>query len=65
MNFKDLVLESRKHQDKTVSDDYVLVNGKYQLKNELERAEILKQEEEQRLSGALDRLRQLRKDLNV
>ncbi len=65
MDYLTLAIESRKHKDKSVSDDYVLVNGKYQLKSELERAEALKQEEEQRLSGALDRLKQLRKDLNV
>ena len=64
MDFKTLALESQKHTDKTVSDDYVLVNGKYQLRSELERSERFKLEEEQRLNVALNRLKKLRIELN-
>ncbi len=65
MDFKTLALESRKYTDKTVSDDYVLVNGKYQLSSELERVEALQEAESKRLNSALERLKQLRKDFSV
>ena len=64
MDFKTLAIESRRHVDKIVSDDYVLVNGKYQLRRDLERSESFKREEDLRLSGALDRLKQLRQGFN-
>jgi hypothetical protein len=64
MDFKTLALESRKYAHKTVSDDYVLVNGKYQLRSDLERSKAFNREEEQRLSVALDRLKQLRQGFN-
>jgi hypothetical protein len=53
MDFKTLAIESRRHVDKIVSDDYVLVNGKYQLRSDLERSESFKREEDLRLSVAL------------
>ena len=65
MDFKTLAVESQKHIGKLVGDDYVLVNGKYQLRSELERVEALQEEESKRLNGALERLRQVRKDLSV
>ena len=64
MDFKTLAFESRRHAHKTVSDDYVLVNGKYQLRSDLERSESFKREEDLRLSVALDRLKQLRQGFN-
>ena len=65
MDFKTLAVESQKHTGKPVGDDYVLVNGKYQLRSELDGVDALQEAESKRLDGALDRLKQLRKDLSV
>ena len=51
MDFKTLAVESQKHAGKPVGDDYILVNGKYQLRSELERVEALHEAESKRLSA--------------
>ncbi len=65
MDFKTLALESRRHAHKTVSDDYVLVNSKYQLRSDLERSEAFNRKEEQRLNVALERLKQIKQIFTV
>lgn len=65
MDFKTVAFESQKHVDKIVGDDYVLINGKYQLKSEVERFNVLKDEEERYLSESLKHLNLLRKKLKI